>query len=269
MCTCRRSRRSVPDRERLRSIPARMSARCSRGQKAGWRSRRIERAPALRGQEKFIPAMAHIPPDQLLTPSIVGRRVDQVDTTIEDRVQELPGLLIPDRRPWGAPELHGAVAENGHVCSCAPERAGFDAHFRQTTHGPCPRSSVDRPVALLGDEIVDARCRHRAGEVVALRSFALQVLRIASCSFGSTPSAVTCRSNASAMAMMAATSEESSGSVPRPSTNDRFHLDLVNGELDLIRFYGQIAWVEVAQKLWTRFMRLVARGPTLTRSGWD
>src|SRR5271169_6536448 len=91
--------------------------------------RDLDRAPAFGGEEELVPAVAYEGADQLLAAAVVGRGVDQVDAAVEDRVQQAARILIRNlgtARP--ASQLHGAVAENGHIRASAPEGPCHDRH---------------------------------------------------------------------------------------------------------------------------------------------
>src|SRR5215471_11877329 len=83
--------------------------------------RQLQRAAALGRQEELIPPVTDESADELLAPAVVGRGVDQVDPAVEDRVQQPARVLVCYLRPSGqAPQLHGPVAEDGHVRAGAP-----------------------------------------------------------------------------------------------------------------------------------------------------
>ena len=88
----------------------------------------------------------------------------------------------------------------------------------------------DLPAVGLLDEEGHVGGGERAGQEVALGLRHCSLRRCASWSWVSTPSAVTSRSRASAMATIAATSAVSCGSVPRPSTKARSTLTASTGK---------------------------------------
>src|SRR5215472_18325132 len=86
-----------------------------------------EEAAALGGQEVRVAAMAEVPPDELLAAPVVDRCVDQVDPPVEHLVEQPARVLVLHRRAvWLTTQLHGPVAEDGHVRSGPPQGARLD-----------------------------------------------------------------------------------------------------------------------------------------------
>ena len=99
--------------------------------------RQRQRAAALGGQKVLVAAAADEAADQLLAAPVVDRRVDQIDARVEQLVEEPAGVSVIDRRPaWLAPQLHGAVAEDGHLCPGPPELSRGDRHGRDLIPRP-------------------------------------------------------------------------------------------------------------------------------------
>src|ERR1039457_1139208 len=91
---------------------------------------------ALGRQEVLVAAMGKIPPDELLAPAVVDRGVDQADSPVEYGVEDPARVLVVNcRSPRPASQFHGAVAEDGHVCSGPPQRARLDGHDRTLSTG--------------------------------------------------------------------------------------------------------------------------------------
>ena len=108
-----------------------------------WRRRAwrwiADEAPALRREEVLISTTDQVLADQLLATPVVDRGVDQVDALVEHCIEELACVLVGDRRsPRLAPQLHGAVPEDGHGCSGTPEGASFDGHSRDLSQPVLP-----------------------------------------------------------------------------------------------------------------------------------
>ena len=56
--------------------------------------RGVERAPAFRGEEELVPAVAEVAADQFLAAAVIGRGVDQVNAAVEDRVQQAARVFV-------------------------------------------------------------------------------------------------------------------------------------------------------------------------------
>ena len=140
MCTCSRSRRSVPSRRRLCSIPALMfSGRKSWGNGGvAPGGRVVEEASALGGQEVLVAAVTDVAADQLFAAAVVDGGVDQVDAPVEHGVEEDASLVIVDRRPRGWPRSSMApyprMATSVPVCPSGRVSMLMDARYPSRIH---------------------------------------------------------------------------------------------------------------------------------------
>ena len=67
--------------------------------------------------------------DELFAAAVVNRGIDQVDSPVEYRVEQLARVLVVNGRPARlASQFHGPIAEDGHVGPGPPQWARVDGH---------------------------------------------------------------------------------------------------------------------------------------------
>src|SRR4030095_15089347 len=91
---------------------------------AAWSRRRPHEAAALAREIVRGAPIGNIAADALLAYTVVDRRVDVVDSAVEDGVEDCLRLLVGHvAAARGAAELHGSVAQHGHLQARASELA--------------------------------------------------------------------------------------------------------------------------------------------------
>ena len=80
-------------------------------------SRKVSnRTTALGCQGVFAAAVEDVFTDELLTPSVVDRGIDEVDTGVQDSVEYVPGLIVGYHAASGLTSyLHRTVAQGSHL----------------------------------------------------------------------------------------------------------------------------------------------------------
>src|SRR5262245_56858296 len=84
----------------------------------------VQRAAALRGQEKLLTAASDAPADVFFSVAVIHGDINIIDAGIQDRVENTLGLAWRERPPHAgnhAAQLQGAKAECGHAQAGTPK----------------------------------------------------------------------------------------------------------------------------------------------------